>query len=74
MDTPYYFKGDPLYLLQSQRGKLLQLVLMHRNIRALDYTESQAVNHKEDFKCPAVKCVNYDISEALFLYMQQKNK
>lgn len=46
---------------------------MHKNVRALDYTESQGVNHKEDFQCPAVKCVNYDISEILFLYMQQKN-
>lgn len=47
---------------------------MHKNVRALDYTESHAVNHKEDFQCPEVKCVNYDISEVLFLYAQQKNK
>lgn len=61
MDIPCYFKGDPLYLstfslLQSQREKLLHLILMHKNIRALDYPESQTVNHKEDFQCPAVKC------------------
>lgn len=47
---------------------------MHKNVRALDYTESHAVNHKEDFQGPEVKCVNYDISEVLFLYVQQKNK
>lgn len=60
--------------LTERQGEKSQLVLMHKNIKALGYTESQIVNHREDFQCPAAKCVSYDVSEILFLYMYQEEK
>lgn len=62
------------FSLTERRGEKSQLVLMHKNIKALDYTESQIVNHREGFQCPAAKYVSYDISEILFLYMYQEEK
>lgn len=59
-------------LLQSQRGKSLQLVLKHKNTTDLDYAVSWVVNHSEDFQCPANKFISHDISGVLCLYMHQK--
>jgi len=44
---------------------------MHKIITALDYAECHIVNWREDFQCPAAKCVSHDI---LYVYQKKKTK